>query len=98
MNEKQIAAMRRTLRDVEAERIFQHSKYGEQNRTPEEFGAILMEEVGEFFKDANDLRYGGKCDKTPHARRIAMRDELIQVAAMAVQMVECIEREIEANK
>jgi len=89
------------LRMVREERERQHTQRDEQNLSMEHYGSLLMEEVGEFFTEANDLRYGGKPDdnRTPHERRLAMRNELIQVAAMAVQMVECIHREIdrEAN-
>lgn len=78
---------RSALSDVLAERQRQDAKWGEQNHDPFVYGAILTEEVGEFFQAALDTRFGGKdggLDK--------VRNEAVQVAAVALAIVECLDR------
>lgn len=75
----------RALRDVSRERDSQDAKWGEQNHDPFCYLAILGEEVGEANEAALDLRFA---DGT----RQHLREELIQVAAVAVAMVECLDR------
>lgn len=89
--------------DVYTERVKQEEKWGEQNHTVIEWMAILMEEVGEAAKEAVDYynRYPVK-NKTgiktepvnmEQLKRLSdYRKELIQVAAVAIQMIECIDR------
>ena len=87
------------LNEVRKERILQNEKWGEQNHLPIEWIAILTEEVGEAAKEAldhhfiNPIKIEGQIF-TPAAidqrnRLDAYREELIQVAAVAVQMIEC---------
>jgi len=65
---------------VKAERARQDAKWGEQNHGPDTWIRILGEEYGEVCKAVNesDLR--------------EYRNELIQVAAVAVAAVECLDR------
>jgi len=66
--------------DLLAERQRQDDKWGEQNHHPYKWLAILGEEVGESNKailEGSLLNY---------------RDELIQVAAVAIAAIECLER------
>ena len=73
------------LYEVEDERKRQNEKWGEQNHHPFHFLAILGEEVGEANQAAlKSYSEGGNWD--------AYRAELIQVAAVAVAMVECYDR------
>ena len=72
-------------RDVLAERERQEAKWGEQNHDPEIYLAILLEEVGEASECALHRRFGG-----PEAANY--REELVQVAAVALAMIECEDR------
>lgn len=73
------------LRDVLAERTRQDSKWGEQNHDPFTYLAILTEEVGELAQCALHSRFGG-----PEAWN--MRTEAVQVAAVALAIVQCLDR------
>lgn len=73
------------LKEVLNERIRQDEKWGEQNHRPAEYLMILGEEVGEVNKAALESHFSGK----PLSD---YRDELVQVAAVAVAMIECFDR------
>lgn len=75
----------KVLSEVVAERIRQDSKWGEQNHDPFVYKSILDEEVGEYAKAVNEAYFNG-------ASLAAMRAEIIQVAAVAVAIVECLDR------
>lgn len=79
--------------EVRWERAKQDEKWGEQNHDPFAYLAILGEEVGEANKAAVDaatwkinctVKFGGLGD---------YRKELIQVAAVAIAMIECLDRD-----
>jgi len=72
--------------EVLAERERQDERWGVQNHGPEWFLAILMEEVGEFSREVLESRFRGE-DRVER-----VREELVQVAAVALQMVECAAR------
>ena len=81
------------------ERLKQENKWGEQNHNLVEYMAILTEEVGEASKEAIDYHFKNKssCNNAPshdlQKRRLKnYREELIQVAAVAVQMIESVDR------
>jgi len=88
------------LRKVRKERMSQQRKWGEQNHTPTTWIAILTEEVGEAAKEAIDhylYEANPVQEDAIHAdlqtkRLERYREELIQVAAVAVQMIECLDR------
>lgn len=76
--------------EVKIERDRQNKTWGEQNHHPLEWLVILGEEVGEANKAALEA----------HFTAIKMagdwndyRKELIQVAAVAIAMVECFDQE-----
>jgi NTP pyrophosphatase (non-canonical NTP hydrolase) len=69
------------LLELVEERRRQDELWGEQNHTPHEWLAILMEEVGEIAKDVAEGRVAGN-----------YRTELIQVAAVAMAAVESLDR------
>lgn len=73
------------LLEVQIEREKQDTKWGEQNHSPADWCMILGEEVGEVNKAALEAKFGGK-----NLREY--RKELIQVAAVAIAMVECFDR------
>lgn len=68
------------LRDIVDERIAQDYAWGEQNHPPDQWLTILGEEYGEVCRAVLD------------DDMVAYRKELIQVAAVAVAMIECLER------
>ncbi len=73
------------LRPLAREREKQNNKWGEQNHTDEIWLAILSEEIGEVSQAMLHNRFGGHAAGT-------LRKELIQVAAVAIQWLECINR------
>jgi len=73
-----------------AERERQDKKWGEQNHDPITWSAILSEECGEFAEAALHAKFGG------HAAG-GLRDEAIHCAAVALQIVECLDRNSSAN-
>lgn len=73
------------LMDIAKERQRQNEKWGEQNHDAYRWLAILAEEVGEAAQAALHNEFGG------HAK-LTLRKELVQVAAVAVQWLECIDR------
>lgn len=95
--------MESILNEVIKERKNQINKWGEQNHKVIEWIAILTEEVGEASKEAVDYHFknpykeedGSLSMATPYDQdnRIkSYRKELIQVAAVAIQMIECLDR------
>ena len=88
------------LDDIVKERRSQNQKWGEQNRTPVEWIAILSEEVGEASREAVDLHFSNipkdselRGSELRNKRISDLRNELIQVAAVAIQAVENIDRD-----
>jgi hypothetical protein len=77
--------------DVTEERLRQDSKWGEQNHDPFKWLAILGEEVGESNNAALEA-FNFKTGEWDLEKLAHYREELIQVAAVAVAMVECLDR------
>lgn len=75
----------KVISDVAKERGRQNEKWGEQNHMDPVWLAILSEEVGEAAQALLHNKFGGD-----HAG--TLRKELVQVAAVAVQWIECIDR------
>jgi NTP pyrophosphatase (non-canonical NTP hydrolase) len=76
---------------IMAERARQDAKFGEQNHNPFTYLAILGEEVGEANKaaiDACDLKTGAFTTEILNN----YRDELLQVAAVAMAAIEALDR------
>ena len=78
--------MNKALEDVIQERARQDTKWGEQNHAPEVWLTILMEEVGEASKEMLKTNF------SYHRELKSLRSELVQVAAVAVAMIECFDR------
>lgn len=70
---------------VIARRRAQNAKWVQQDHEPVLWSAILTEECGEFAQAALETRLGG-----PNASKL--RDEAVDVAAVAVQIIESIDR------
>ena len=78
--------MSTTINDVIEERKRQDYKWGQQNHHPIIWMSILTEEVGEAAKEANDIFFA-------NAQRIEqLREELVQVAAVAIAAIESLDR------
>lgn len=73
------------VNDALAERTRQDAKWGQQDHDPITWSAILTEECGELAEAALHHRFGG-----PAAA--GLRTEAVQVAAVALQIVECLDR------
>lgn len=87
----------RVLDEVFKERERQDLKWGQQNHSVPEYLMILGEEVDEANKEALEEYFAEKgpqpSDSEPHAADYTeYRKELIQIAAVAVSMVECLDR------
>ena len=90
--------MNTVIERVQRERSRQDKKWGEQNHNVVEWIAILMEEIGEASKEAVDFHFGykpktGLTDVVQSIRINNLKKELIQSAAVAIAIVESIERQ-----
>lgn len=72
------------------ERKRQHKKFGQQNHDFPIFLAILQEEIGEASKTWLHANF----EKVEHKEILMeeLRNELVQIAAVAVQMIEAHDR------
>ena len=91
-NENESWFDKRAIRDVLRERRRQNEGWGEQNHDPQTWLSVLVEEVGEMAKEANDLHFwaangGGRDDI-----RARLYTEAVQTAAVALAIVECLLR------
>jgi hypothetical protein len=77
--------------EISDERLRQDAKWGEQNHDPFTWLCILGEEVGEVNKAACDAYKWplGGFDKKALKN---YRAELVQVAAVAISMLACLDR------
>lgn len=91
--------MERIFQEIKAERERQDAKFGNQERNVATWAAILSEESGEVSKEAVDYycmlpeknekgEYVPVSDVTQYKRLANLRKELIQVAAVAVQVIQ----------
>ncbi|WP_349463988.1 MazG-like family protein, partial [Escherichia coli] len=79
----------KALSDVLAEMQRQDAKWGaDRNQDPFIWGAILGEEVEEFHQAVLHDRFGGKAAGTS-------REEAVQIAAVALQIIEYYDRVID---
>jgi NTP pyrophosphatase (non-canonical NTP hydrolase) len=69
------------------ERKRQDEKWGEQNHSPEWWLAILGEEYGELAQAILETKFGGKRGGIEN-----IREEAVQCAAVALALIECIDR------
>lgn len=75
------------------ERRRQLLKWGDQtHRTQHEYLAILLEEVGEVAKAINEVTYSNQEGELYISQLENLREELIQVAAVAIGQVEALDR------
>ncbi len=79
------------LLEVQAERVRQESKWGQQNHTPTGWLPILAEEFGEVARAICEATASKMIDVS-EKHLDNYREELVQVAAVAVAMVESLDR------
>lgn len=96
--------MFRILEEIKQERFNQDFKWGEQNYEPPIWIMILGEEFGEASKEACDaflkIKQISTCDLPTSIKRgkelneihLKLRAELLQVAAVAVNFIESLDR------
>jgi hypothetical protein len=89
--EEEYQRMINVLTEVSLERKRQHGLHGRQDRPPGQYGIILHEEVGEASKEICEAEFSTDPEHRLSCYR-KLRAELIQVAAVAVAMVECLDR------
>jgi len=77
--------MTTALHDVIDERARQDAKWGEQNHDSFTYLTVFMEEVGEASQAVLHMRFGGN-------QGSEYRKEVVQVAAVALAMLECVDR------
>ena len=82
--------METIFEQIRAERARQDAMWGQQNHKPIEWVAILAEEVGEVSKEALENHF--KQYYPDYDSHLNYRKELIQVAAVAVAMIESLDR------
>ncbi len=75
----------RVSKQVKLERACQDNKWGQQNHDPVWWMSILGEEVGEAQKAVLESSFGDKSWRE-------YRAELVQVAAVAVAAIQCLDR------
>lgn len=73
------------LEHVNLERDRQEAKWGEQNHDPFTYLTVLGEEFGELCQAALHAKFGGRAAEK-------LREEAVQTAAVALAIVECLDR------
>lgn len=99
-----VATYTKAVADILAERSRQDAKFGEQNHSPADWMMILQEELGEFARAHMEVYYFSAAEPNMSdeqraamrasfmAKRAHLREELVQVAAVALAMLECCDR------
>lgn len=82
---------------IATERESQDAKWGEQNHSPQYWLGILGEEFGELCQAVNETVLPN-ADKKHLGGYDEMRKEAIQIAAVAVAFVECLDRANSVNR
>mgnify|MGYP001574542261 CR=1 FL=1 len=91
VNGKDLTALT-AARSIDDERDRQDAKWGVQNHAPEWWLAILMEEVGELAQAILESHFDNGVDARKKGGLPNIRKEAIQCAAVAVALVECLDR------
>lgn len=82
--------MQKILNEIEQERHRQDRKWGIQKHAPTKWVAILTEEVGEVAEMSLEAEWA-KETSTRDVKLMFMRNELVQVAAVAVANIQHID-------
>jgi hypothetical protein len=89
---KLVNDMRKGLQDIILERFRQNDKWGEQNHGLTAWSAILAEECGEFAEAALGVLFQDGETPQRSASLADARKEAIHCAAVALAIIECIDR------
>lgn len=81
----------KAINDILAERIRQDGKWGESNHDPSLWLVILNKKVGEASEATLRARFASDDDAASASLR-DFRTEMVQVAAVALAIVECLDR------
>jgi len=92
MTTQQMNHTGRVMGEVWDERRRQHNKRGERNYEPHVYAVILHEEVGEAAREICDYAFNPESPSAQRDCAIRARAELVQVAAVAVAMIESLDR------
>jgi len=79
----------KAMTDVISERAKQDEKWGEQNHYPQFWLGILGEEFGELCQAVNETVFDNGTNLGGYEN---MRKEAVQVAAVALAFIECLDR------
>lgn len=79
--------LERHLEEIKSEFKRQDLLYGEQNHTPLKWVSILVKQVGSVAEQANKFDNTGK-----DLNLEKYESEVIQVAAVAIRMLQCLKR------
>ena len=93
VNGKDLTALT-AARSIDEERDRQDARWGVQNHAPEWWLAILTEEVGELAQAILETHFDNGTDLGGTAN---IRKEAVQCAAVAMAMIECIDRTANAS-
>lgn len=81
----------KVIQDIVEERDYQDRKWGaDRNHYNSTWLMILGEEVGEANKAALEYKFGLECEQEDKIKEL--RKELVQVAAVAIAFLECLDR------
>lgn len=80
--------------NVMEERTRQDDKWGEQNHEPTVWLGILGEEFGELCQAVNETWFDNGPEERKKGGYENMRAEAVQVAAVAVALIECLDRRL----
>lgn len=80
------------IKKVKQERARQDQKWGEQNHPPFLWTSILGEEYGELCQAINETIFDNGPTERSKGGFENMKKEAVQVAAVAIAFVECLER------
>lgn len=80
------------IQSILSERQRQDEKWGEQNHPPMAWMGILGEEFGELCQAVNETHFNNGPEERAKGGYANMRAEAVQVAAVAVQFIEALDR------
>lgn len=80
------------IQSVIDERKRQDEKWGQQDHAPTVWMCILGEEFGELCQAVNETWFDNGPDERQKGGYENMRAEAVQVAAVAVSLIECLDR------
>lgn len=87
-----LAIAEKAIEDIIQERGRQDAKWGRQDHEPSVWLMILGEEVGEATKAALEAKFGEGGERDWQHSMREYRSEMVQVAAVAMAMIESVDK------